>query len=129
MDKDVPRYFPDGFLCHGCKDRVSKFLKGSGSGTGQAVSDEKGERNSSYTGEEGVGRHVQLIDNVFEEERDLNGNELGGDKETHGDGDTGFERGSVMVKIGGGPEVLSKRLEDADVAGAFILFAPPGGHG
>ena len=58
MDKNAPRHFPDGFLGHGCKDRVSKFLEGSGSGTGQAVSDKKGERNGSCTGEEGVGRHV-----------------------------------------------------------------------
>ena len=29
-----------------------------------------------------------------------------------------------MVEGGGGPEVLPERLEDADIAGAFILLGP-----
>lgn len=73
MDEHVPRHFPDRFLCHGCKDRVSKFLEGGGCTTGQAVPHEEGERNGGRAGEEGVGCHVQLIDDVFEEEGDLDG--------------------------------------------------------
>lgn len=34
-----------------------------------------------------------------------------------------------MMKFGRGPEVLSERLEDADVAGAFILLALLGRDG
>ena len=72
-----------------------------------------------------------MIDNVFEEERDLDGDELRGDEETHGENNAGLERGGVVVEGGGGPEVLTERLEDADVAGAFILLGPLlfGGNG